>query len=113
MNKVTAIARYLVGILFIISGLIKLNDPVGTQIKLQEYFEIFAAETSGVLFFPDLFHALIPYALSISVFLSVLEVVLGVALLVRYKMTITTTVLLLLIIFFTGLTLYSAVSGTP
>lgn len=102
MNKLTEIARYLVGILFIISGLIKLNDPVGTQIKLQEYFEVFAADISEV------FHAFIPYALFLSVFLSVLEVVLGVALLVRFKMKITTTVLLLMIIFFTFLTFYSA-----
>ncbi|HYE77592.1 MAG TPA: DoxX family protein, partial [bacterium] len=27
----------LVGIVFIFSGLIKLNDPVGTAIKLEEY----------------------------------------------------------------------------
>ena len=31
-------SRYFVGALFIFSGLIKLNDPVGTEIKLEEYF---------------------------------------------------------------------------
>ena len=102
MSKLTVIARYIVGILFIISGLIKINDPVGTQIKLEEYFEVFASDIwSG-------FHALVPLALFLSVFLSVLEVVLGVALLVRFKMKVTTTVLLVMIVFFTFLTFYSA-----
>ncbi|MGB1451679.1 MAG: DoxX family protein, partial [Marinirhabdus sp.] len=31
-------ARITVGLLFIISGLIKLNDPVGFGFKLEEYF---------------------------------------------------------------------------
>lgn len=103
MNKVLLpAARYVVGILFIISGLIKVNDPVGTQIKLEEYFEVFASDISGI------FHVFVPWALFLSVFLSVLEVVLGVALLVRFKMRITTTVLLVMIVFFTFLTFYSA-----
>lgn len=103
MNKVLLpAARYVVGILFIVSGLIKVNDPVGTQIKLEEYFEVFASDVSGV------FHVFVPGALFLSVFLSVLEVVLGVALLVRFKMKLTTTVLLVMIVFFTFLTFYSA-----
>lgn len=103
MNKVLLpVARYVVGILFIISGLIKVNDPVGTQIKLEEYFDVFASDISGV------FHVFVPWALFLSVFLSVLEVVLGVALLARFKMRITTTVLLVMIVFFTFLTFYSA-----
>ncbi|WP_017732030.1 BT_3928 family protein [Nafulsella turpanensis] len=102
MNKVLHLFRYLVGILFIISGLIKVNDPVGTQIKLEEYFQVFASD------FSDAFLMLVPYALILSVFLSVLEVVLGVALLVRFKMKLTTTVLLLMIVFFTFLTFFSA-----
>ena len=30
--------RYFVGALFIFSGLIKLNDPIGFSFKLEEYF---------------------------------------------------------------------------
>lgn len=95
-------ARYVVGVLFIISGLIKVNDPVGTQIKLEEYFEVFATDISGF------FHVFVPWALFLSVFLSVLEVVLGVALLARFKMRLTTGILLVMIVFFTFLTFYSA-----
>ena len=41
MKNLYALSRYLVGVLFIFSGLIKINDPVGTQIKLEEYFNSF------------------------------------------------------------------------
>ena len=46
--------RFFVGILFIFSGLIKINDPIGTAIKLKEYFEVFAADFSPVLKFLSL-----------------------------------------------------------
>lgn len=93
---------YFVGGLFIFSGLIKLNDPIGTQIKLEEYFEVFADD------FGSFFHIFVPYALAIGMFLIILELALGAAVLLRYKMTITTTVLLALMVFFTFLTFYSA-----
>ncbi|HEX7014054.1 MAG TPA: BT_3928 family protein [Cyclobacteriaceae bacterium] len=93
---------YFVGGLFIFSGLIKLNDPVGTQIKLEEYFEVFADD------FGSFFHIFVPYALAIGMFLIILELALGVGVLLRYRMRTTTTVLLLLMVFFTFLTFYSA-----
>ncbi|MCK6616159.1 MAG: DoxX family protein [Cyclobacteriaceae bacterium] len=96
-------SRYLVGGLFIFSGLIKLNDPVGTEIKLEEYFEVFAVD------FGSFFRVFIPFALEVGLVLIVLEVVLGVAVLINYRMKLTTTVLLILIIFFTFLTGYSAI----
>lgn len=99
---IDAFSRFFVGGLFIFSGLIKLNDPVGTKIKLEEYFEVFATD------FGSFFHLFIPYALEIGMVLIVLEVVLGVAVLINYKMGQTTKVLMALIIFFTFLTFYSA-----
>ncbi len=95
-------SRFFVGGLFIFSGLIKLNDPIGTEIKLEEYFEVFGQD------FGSFFLMFKPYALEIGMFLIVLEVVLGVAVLINYRMEITTKVLLALIIFFTFLTFYSA-----
>jgi len=95
-------SRLFVGGLFIFSGLIKLNDPIGTKIKLEEYFEVFSEDFSSA------FHYLIPWALEIGLFLVVLEVVLGIAVLLYYRMNVTATVLLLLMVFFTFLTFYSA-----
>lgn len=41
MRVLVVIASVLVGSLFIVSGLIKANDPLGFSYKLQEYFEVF------------------------------------------------------------------------
>lgn len=102
MRIIGAVSRYIVGLLFIFSGIIKINDPVGTAIKLEEYFEVFASDISGF------FLNFVPYALFFSVFLSVLEVVLGVAVLMKFKMKLTSWALAVIIIFFTFLTFYSA-----
>ncbi len=96
------ICRFGVGGLFIFSGLIKLNDPIGTEIKLDEYFVVFAAD------FASFFSVFQPFAMVIGFTLIVLEVVLGVAVLMKYKMNVTTWILLLIIMFFTFLTFYSA-----
>lgn len=98
-------SRIFVGALFIFSGLVKINDPVGTQIKLEEYFTVFADS------FASFFSVFVPYALPIAMFIIVLELVLGVAVLIQYKMNITASVLLGLMIFFTVLTFYSAHTG--
>lgn len=98
MKYLVHLSRIIVGILFIISGLIKLNDPIGFSFKLEEYF------SEGVLNLP----ALVPFALAIAVFVVVFEVVLGVALLLGFKPKWTMWSLLLMIVFFTFLTFYSA-----
>ncbi|MCV2486868.1 DoxX family protein [Flavobacterium sp. SH_e] len=97
-NIITQFSRLFVGVLFIISGLIKLNDPVGFSYKLAEYF------SEPVFNMPFLE----PLALGLAIFLVILEVVLGVMLLVGYKSKLTIWALLLLIVFFTFLTFYSA-----
>lgn len=102
MNILKEFARYSVGALFIFSGIIKVNDPAGTAIKLEEYFNVFAYDIA------PFFEWFVPAAMFLSVLLSVLEVVLGVALILGYRMKITAWVLLSMITFFTFLTFYSA-----
>jgi uncharacterized membrane protein YphA (DoxX/SURF4 family) len=97
-NIITQIARILVGVLFIISGLIKLNDPMGFSFKLEEYFN---ANVLNVEF-------LIPAALLIACLVVIFEVVLGVMLLIGFKTKFTVWSLLAMIVFFTFLTFYSA-----
>ncbi|MEN8799765.1 MAG: BT_3928 family protein, partial [Flavobacteriaceae bacterium] len=98
MKYLVTISRILVGVLFIISGLIKLNDPVGFSFKLEEYF------SPAVLDIPFL----LPLALTISLVVVILEVLLGIMLLLGYKRGLTVWSLLLMILFFTFLTFYSA-----
>ncbi|WP_431122803.1 BT_3928 family protein [Flagellimonas flava] len=98
MKYLVWISRIVVGVLFIISGLIKLNDPVGFSFKLEEYF------SQGVLDLPFL----MPLALAISIFVVIVEVLLGILLLIGFKPKFTVWSLLLMIVFFTFLTFYSA-----
>lgn len=98
MKILVGIARWVVGILFIFSGFVKLNDPIGFSFKLEEYF------SPSVL---DL-EFLAPFALVIALLLVIFELVLGIMLLIGYLPKFTTWALLLMIIFFTFLTFYSA-----
>ncbi|WP_310557812.1 BT_3928 family protein [Flavobacterium sp.] len=97
-NFITQFSRLFVGILFIISGLIKLNDPLGFSYKLDEYF---SEPVFNIPFF-------VPFSLAIALFLVILEVVLGFMLLIGYKSKWTIWSLLLLVVLFTFLTFYSA-----
>ena len=98
MKILIGISRIFVGILFIISGFIKLNDPVGFAYKLQEYFS------------PSVLNLefLTPYALGIAIILVIVELILGIALIIGYMTRLTMWLLLLMIVFFTFLTFYSA-----
>jgi uncharacterized membrane protein YphA (DoxX/SURF4 family) len=95
-------SRYFVGCLFIFSGLIKLNDPIGTEIKMEEYFDVFT-ESFGYFF-----HYFVPWSLEIGMVMIILELALGVAVLIFWRMRLTGWTLLLLMVFFTFLTFYSA-----
>ena len=99
------IARIVVGVIFIFSGFVKVVDPVGTGIKLEEYFEIFSQELPAMQgFFMFFAHN----SLILSLIFCALEVILGVATLLSYRMKITSWMLLGIIVFFTFLTFYSA-----
>ncbi|MEJ8801256.1 BT_3928 family protein [Pontibacter sp. H249] len=102
MKYISKFCWLFVGVLFIFSGLIKINDPVGTAIKLEEYFEVFSTDIA------PFFKAFEPYSLFLSIVLSAAEIVLGVALLVRWKLKGVLIALLAMIVFFTFLTFYSA-----
>ncbi|UXP32596.1 DoxX family protein [Reichenbachiella agarivorans] len=106
MKHLHTVLRVLVGGLFIFSGLIKVNDPVGTSIKLEEYFEVFATQFAGF------FHLFVPLALPLAVILVVMEVVLGIAIIINYQPKLTQYTILGLIVFFTFLTGYSAITNT-
>jgi uncharacterized membrane protein YphA (DoxX/SURF4 family) len=92
-------ARLLVGILFIFSGLIKANDPLGLSYKMQEFFEVWNMA------------ALDPYTLSFSVIMIVFEILAGVAVILGWRMRLFAWLLLILIIFFSFLTGYAVLSG--
>lgn len=116
MRATVNIIRILVGVLFIISGLVKANDPLGLAYKMQEFFEIWNTDLAASSFF--LKNALIGFftflhsqALALSVLMITLEIVAGIALLIGWKRRLVLNGLLLLIVFFTFLTAYAYLSG--
>src|ERR1039457_722807 len=99
MRKLVNISRIIVGVLFIFSGLVKANDPLGLSYKMQEFFDVWAQNPS----LTRLMHGLDNYALSFSILMITLEIVIGVGLLIGWKKKFTSWMLLILIIFFTFL----------
>jgi uncharacterized membrane protein YphA (DoxX/SURF4 family) len=92
------ICRILVGVLFIFSGFIKANDPLGFSYKLDEYFQVFHIEK----FFPD------PMSAYLSIIICTFEMFVGVCLLLGVFRNFTAWMLLIMIVFFSFLTFYSA-----
>jgi uncharacterized membrane protein YphA (DoxX/SURF4 family) len=93
------LSRVIVGVLFIFSGLIKANDPLGLSYKMQEFFEIWG------------WHALNDLSLALSIIMITFEILAGIAVLVGWRMQLFSWLLLLLTIFFTFLTGYAVFSG--
>ncbi|MCB0789483.1 MAG: DoxX family membrane protein, partial [Flavobacteriales bacterium] len=98
MRILIIISRVLVGSLFIVSGLIKANDPLGFGYKLEEYFAESALNLPGLM----------PFALGLGILACLAEVVLGFAVLFGGRMKLATWALLLLTLFFGWLTAYTA-----
>lgn len=98
----TTVIRVVLGLLFVFSGLIKLNDPLGLVFKIEEYFSagVFNISVSPS-FVVDMAGALIT-----------LEIILGAILLMGRFKTFALWTLLALNAGFTFLTFYSAVTGS-
>ncbi|HCA82204.1 MAG TPA: hypothetical protein DEP18_00335 [Flavobacteriales bacterium] len=100
LSIATLIARIFTGSLFIVSGLIKANDPKGFGYKLEEYFR----EDSLGSFWSSFHDIAIPLAIVIAT----AEVVLGLAVLFGGKSKLTTWTLFGMALFFAWLTWYTA-----
>ncbi|HXL56684.1 MAG TPA: MauE/DoxX family redox-associated membrane protein, partial [Chitinophagaceae bacterium] len=99
MRKSLIVIRWIVGLLFIFSGLIKANDPLGLSYKMQEFFEVWGLQNLN------------NYTLAFALVMNVFEVLAGVAVIIGWRMRLFSWLLLLLIIFFTFLTGYAYISG--
>lgn len=105
------VSRAIIGGLFIVSGLVKANDPLGFAYKLEEYFEDGALayrikEWFGAPGFSLEF--LIEYALTLSVIICIVEIILGVLLIIGGKIKLVSYLLILMMVFFTFLTWHTA-----
>jgi len=101
MKILVTVVRILVGALFIFSGLVKANDPLGLSYKMQEFFEIWGVEKFN------------GWTLLLSVIMNAFEIIAGFALLLGWRIRLFSWLLLLLILFFTFLTGYTYITGKP
>lgn len=101
------------GILFIVSGLVKAVDPLGTAYKMEQYFTEFqyTFQESALSFMAPLFPFLSSISIWFSVFMIVFEIVLGVMLLLGHRPKLTAWLFFLLVAFFTVLTGFTFLTG--
>ncbi|GAC1418941.1 MAG: DoxX family protein [Flavisolibacter sp.] len=116
MKTFLRVIQLLTGVLFIVSGLVKANDPLGLSYKMQEFFELWSGGLASThLVFKqtmmDLLDWLHHHCLALSILIITLEVAAGFGLLVVWKRNFLLNLLCLLIIFFTFLTGYAYLSG--
>ncbi|MBD0333645.1 MAG: DoxX family membrane protein, partial [Chitinophagaceae bacterium] len=116
MNAAVNAIRIIVSVLFIISGLVKANDPLGLAYKMDEFFQLWRDGLAhSPLFIKNFlistFYFLEHNSLLLSVVMITLEIVAGVALLIGWMRRFILYLLLVLIVFFTFLTGYAYLSG--
>lgn len=85
--------------MFVFSGLVKANDPLGLAYKMDEYFAVWHWDWAT------------PYSLWLSLAMNVLEILSGVALVLGLWAKANTRMLVALMLLFTFLTGYAVLSG--
>src|SRR3954465_2107996 len=93
------VLRIVVGVLFIFSGVVKANDPMGLVYKMNEFYEVMHLDF------------MMQFSFYFSIIMITFEIASGVAILAGYASRLFTTLLLLLNIFFLFLTGYAMFSG--
>jgi len=99
MKYFLKISRILLGLVFIFSGFVKGVDPLGTAYKINDYLEAY-----------NLIWAQ-PLSLFLSILLCTFEFTLGIMLILRLKMKLTSWLVLLMMLFFTIITFYDAIAN--
>ena len=101
------------GVWYIFSGWVKAVDPLGTSYKLEQYFTEFETtfEPTWLGFISPLFPFLSSIAIYVSVFVILLEILLGIALIIGWRPKFTGRLFFLLLVFFTFLTGFTYLTG--
>lgn len=98
---IAAIARTILGVVFVFSGVVKAIDPLGTVYKIEDYLKAFGG----------IFTDLLPLAEVAAWGLIVLELLLGVCMLFNIRTQWTSWISLLFYLVMTPLTLYIALTN--
>lgn len=100
-NILASVARTLLGVVFVFSGVVKAIDPLGTVYKIEDYLKAFGG------FFIDL----LPMAEIAAWTLIIIELLLGVCMLLNVRTQWTSWIALLFYCVMTPLTLYIALTN--
>lgn len=101
------------GALFLFSGYVKAVDPLGTAYKMEQYFAEFESTFSetAIGFIAPIFPFLAGYSVGFSMFMIILEIVLGLALIIGFRPKLTAWLFWLIVVFFTILTGFTFLTG--
>jgi len=101
------------GSFFIFSGAVKAIDPLGTAYKMVDYFKEFELTFDGTWFsfISPIFPFLSEHTNGFSVFMIVLEIVLGVMLIIGFRNKLSAWLFFIIVGFFTFLTGFTALTG--
>lgn len=100
-RRIAMICSLVLGVVFVISGLLKLLDPVGTGFIMEEYMKFF-----GVDFLRGA-------AVPAGIFMSALELVAGGLMAIRFRPVIVSVVTLVMMTFYSLLTLVLMIADPP
>lgn len=114
-NLLMSFLQHFTGVWFVFSGLVKAIDPIGTAYKMEDYFVQFELTFAGL---NNAFKGLAPmfpwltqFGNGFSIFMIVLEIVLGVMLIIGYLPKLTSWLFFLIVLFFTFLTGFTYLTG--
>ena len=93
--------RLLFGVVFIFSGFVKAIDPLGSTYKIEDYLRAFGG----------FFESMADYAFPIAIVLSTVELLIGLNMIFKVHLNLTTILGLLFMAVMTPLTLYIAVKN--
>jgi uncharacterized membrane protein YphA (DoxX/SURF4 family) len=99
MKILRTIARIIIGLIFIFSGIVKAIDPLGVSYKFHDYFQAFSL---GFL---------APLSLTLAIFLCTVEFIAGFSVLTGLRLKTGIQIVLILMLVFTPLTLILALTN--
>ncbi len=101
------------GVLFIFSGWVKAVDPMGTAIKMEDYFAEFNVTFADTAFsfIAPVFPFLASYSLWFAILMIILEIVLGIMLVLGDRPKTTSWLFFFIILFFLFLTGFTFLTG--
>lgn len=112
-NWILQFLQYFSGTLFIISGLVKAVDPLGTAYKMEQYFAEFESTFSAtwMSWISPIFPFLSGHSAGFAIAMIVLEILLGIMLVLGTWKKLTAWAFFLLVVFFTILTGFTFLTG--